>query len=378
MYSVGLDVHQRRSSLEILDPNGKRVNRLEVRGPWPKLIEQVGRLPRPFSICFEASCGYGHLYEQLARHAEHVAVAHPAQLRLIFRSKRKSDRVDAAKLAKLLYLGEVPQVHVPDKDVRQWRASIEWRQALLGRRVRAKNQLRAMLRTHGLAASAPKSLWSKKGLAWLAEQPLEEFEQLRREMLLDELAEVNRKLALVERHLAKVAARHPGVALLRTIPGVGGSAPPRRSSPTSTTCAASPAWGRSGRTSGWCRARTAPPTCGGWGTSPRTARPPCASCCARRRGRRCDAARACGPASSGSPAASPTGARSRWWRSRTTCAARWRRCSAAARAGRNVRNHEHADHERIYVAGGRSRAGRDQPPDLGRAHGRPYACRLAE
>ena len=221
MYSVGLDVHQRRSSLEILDPNGKRVNRLEVKGPWPKLVEQVERLPRPFSICFEASCGYGHLYEQLARHAEHVAVAHPAQLRLIFRSKRKNDRVDAAKLAKLLYLGEVPQVHVPDKDVRQWRASIEWRQALLGRRVRVKNQLRAMLRTHGLAASAPRSLWSKKGLGWLAGQPLEEFEQLRRSMLLDELAEVNRKLALVERHLAKVAARHPGVALLRTIPGVG-------------------------------------------------------------------------------------------------------------------------------------------------------------
>jgi transposase len=221
MYSVGLDVHQRRSSLEILDPNGKRVNRLEVKGPWPKLVEQVERLPRPFSICFEASCGYGHLYEQLARHAEHVAVAHPAQLRLIFRSKRKNDRVDAAKLAKLLYLGEVPQVHVPDKDVRQWRASIEWRQALLGRRVRVKNQLRAMLRTHGLAASAPRSLWSKKGLGWLAGQPLEEFEQLRRSMLLDELAEVNRKLALVERHLAKVAAAHPGVALLRTIPGVG-------------------------------------------------------------------------------------------------------------------------------------------------------------
>lgn len=39
------------------------------------------------------------------------------QLRLIFRSKRKNDRVDARKLAKLLYLDEVPLVHVPNEDI---------------------------------------------------------------------------------------------------------------------------------------------------------------------------------------------------------------------------------------------------------------------
>src|SRR6185437_3285936 len=48
MQYVGLDVHARRSSLCILDSDGKTVNRLEVNGPWPKLIEQVERsVPRP-------------------------------------------------------------------------------------------------------------------------------------------------------------------------------------------------------------------------------------------------------------------------------------------------------------------------------------------
>ena len=40
-------------------------------------------------------------------------MAHPGRLRLIFRSKDKNDRKDAARLAKLLYLGEAPAVHVP-------------------------------------------------------------------------------------------------------------------------------------------------------------------------------------------------------------------------------------------------------------------------
>jgi transposase len=219
MYTGGLDVHQRRSSMETLDQNGKHVNRKEVIGPWPKLMEAVDQLPRPFAICFEASCGYGHLFEQLSQRAERVAVAHPGHLRLIFRAKKKNDRVDASKLAKLMYLDAVPQVHVPKQEVRAWRATIEWRQKLLGQRVRAKNQVRTLLRTYGLVA--PKSLWSKAGLEWFRQQALGEFEQLRRDMLLDELEQVNEKIKRVEKHLAKVAAKHPGVSLLMTIPGVG-------------------------------------------------------------------------------------------------------------------------------------------------------------
>jgi transposase len=221
MYTVGLDVHQKRSSLEILDPNGKTVNHLDVKGSWSTMLKTVEQqVPRPFAICYEASCGYGYLHEQLSRYAQRVVVAHPAQLRLIFRSKRKNDRVDAAKLAKLLYLDQVPQVHVPRQDVRQWRATIEWRQKLLQRRVAVKNQIRAMLRAQGIVP--PRGLWFAKGLAWLEQQQeLCELDQLRRAMLLEELTDLKKKIDLVEQHLARVAAAHPGVTLLQTIPGVG-------------------------------------------------------------------------------------------------------------------------------------------------------------
>src|ERR1700683_395386 len=106
MYYVGLDVHKSRSSLTILDEHGALFKRLDVKGPWTELMATVDQLPRPFKICYEASCGYGYLHDQFQRKADHVAVAHPGHLRLIFRSKKKNDRVDAAKLAKLLYLDE--------------------------------------------------------------------------------------------------------------------------------------------------------------------------------------------------------------------------------------------------------------------------------
>ncbi|HEV8290965.1 MAG TPA: IS110 family transposase [Tepidisphaeraceae bacterium] len=222
MHYVGLDVHQKRSSLHILDHHGQQVKRLEIKGGWSVVLEEISRqVPRPFSICYEASCGYGYLYEKLAPMARHVSVAHPGQLRLIYKSKKKNDQVDAAKLAKLLYLDMVPQVHVPKANVRAWRALITYREKLMNKRVGVKNQIRALLRGLGIMAPAGQRVWSGKGMKWLKEQKLEESDALRRDMAAEELQEVNARIRRVEKELNKRADGHPGVALLKTIPGVG-------------------------------------------------------------------------------------------------------------------------------------------------------------
>ncbi len=220
MWYVGLDVHWKTSSLCILDENGRRVKRLTIRSHWLKVLAECGRIPRPFAICFEASCGYGYLHEELSKMAQRVVVAHPGQLRLIFRSKRKNDRIDAERLAKLLYLDEVPAAYVPSVKIRRWRETIEYRQRLVAKRVRCKNGLRALLRSRALVA--PRGLWSAKGLAWLrAAEVGDPLATLRRDMLLEELAVLSRQLQRVTGILNGVAQNHPGVIVLRTIPGVG-------------------------------------------------------------------------------------------------------------------------------------------------------------
>ena len=220
MYYVGLDVHQNSTSAEILDCNGKRFKRLELKCPWPELGLRLAReVPRPFAVCYEASCGYGYLYEQFSKVAEQVKAAHPAKLRVIFQSKHKNNRLDASKLAKVLFLDEVPAVHVPNSGVRLWRQTVEFRQKLLSEQVRAKNQLRAFLKERGIRP--PAKLWSKKGTDWLKTMELDPSSALRRDLLLERLSELKQKLGRVNQQLDKTADAHPGVALLRTIPGIG-------------------------------------------------------------------------------------------------------------------------------------------------------------
>ena len=220
MQYVGMDVHWRRTTICILDENGRRVKTFEVRGPWEKALRALAQISGPWQVCFEASCGYGWLYERLKKMAQKVVVAHPGQLRLIFRAKRKNDRVDAEKLAKLLYLDEVPTVYVPSIQVRSWRALIEHRQKLLQERVRAKNGLRALLRTHGIVS--PKRLWAKKGLAWIREQELPtRMDHLQRDILLERLDSLCGMIRRVEGALEEIADQQPGVQHLMDIPGVG-------------------------------------------------------------------------------------------------------------------------------------------------------------
>jgi transposase len=114
-------------------------------------------------------------------------------------------------------------VHVPAAGVRAWRALITYRHKLMDKRVGVKNQLRALLRGLGVAdVPAGKRLWAKKGIAWLKELPLADAaDALRRDVAVEELDEVNAKIRRVDKALNERAADHPGVTLLRTIPGVG-------------------------------------------------------------------------------------------------------------------------------------------------------------
>ena len=221
MFYVGLDIHAKRISICALNETGQVVHRSQVRS-IEEMMRVLGSLPDRFEVCYEASCGYGHFHDLLRPLAARVLVAHPGQLRLIFRSKNKNDRNDAERLAKLLYLGETPTVHVPSLQVRTWRELINCRSQVIAKRTRAKNTVRALLRSAGVVPPKQPGLWTKKGLAWLRQLTLPTPSQhLRRDLLLEEIETLIRQVRRIEQQLNHQAQQTPAVAQLRSIPGVG-------------------------------------------------------------------------------------------------------------------------------------------------------------
>ena len=221
MFYVGLDIHDKRIAICVLNEAGQVARRAQVR-TIDEMMRILESLPDRFEVCYEASCGYGHYHDLLRPIAARVTVAHPGRLRLIFRSKDKNDRKDAERLAKLLYLGEAPAVHVPSADVRTWRELITCRGRVIAKRTRAKNSLRTLLRCAGVVPPGRPALWTKNGLEWLRRLELPTpSQQLRRDLLLEEIEALTRQVRRIEQQLNHEAGRSAAVACLRSIPGVG-------------------------------------------------------------------------------------------------------------------------------------------------------------
>ena len=144
--------------------------------------------------------------------------------------KKKNDREDALKLAKLSAMNQLPTVHIPTKQVREMRSLIKYRQRLLKHRRSIQLAIRAIFSREGITTvPRGKRAWSKIGLQWLRThaQPLEEItdiEQLWRGQLFVELETfeaVTASLRKVEDKLDKLGSADARIRRLRTIPGVG-------------------------------------------------------------------------------------------------------------------------------------------------------------
>jgi transposase len=142
--------------------------------------------------------------------------------------KQKSDRKDASKLTRLSALGQLELVHVPEREIRQWRYLINYRHRLVQQRTKAKNRIRELLNGEGLGQARGAKAWSegrREELEALA-QPLADCTvgDLWRGALSLELASLEaaeQQVAVVEQKLNELGQASAAVQLLQTIPGVG-------------------------------------------------------------------------------------------------------------------------------------------------------------
>jgi len=144
--------------------------------------------------------------------------------------KKKTDKQDALKLAKLSAMNQLPTVHIPAKHVRQMRSLIKYRQRLIKHRTSIQLAIRALFSAQGITGvPRGKSAWTKEGLGWLRKhaRPLEEItdvEQLwhgRVHVELETFEAVSKALKTVEDKLNKLGSADARVRRLQTIPGVG-------------------------------------------------------------------------------------------------------------------------------------------------------------
>ncbi len=144
------------------------------------------------------------------------------------RVKRKTDRDDALKLARLAAVGEIEGVAVPSRTIRQWKSLIGLRKRLVSERVRGQNRIRGLLVCQGLPAPLGARAWTTLGLAGIGQftRPLadcapDELWRGELHLLLERLRFLDAQTHAVEAQLDALARSDSRVSLLESVPGVG-------------------------------------------------------------------------------------------------------------------------------------------------------------
>ncbi len=183
----------------------------------------------PDLVVLEA-CGLsGWVHDVCTAAGYKVLVCNPAQEAWKWRNvKRKTDRDDALKLAKLAALDQLVSVHMPCPQQREYRRLVKYRKVVVGRVTRVQNNIRSLFAQHGITMERGQKAWALERLDQIAQhrKPLAECsaDELWRGELHLELMELER-LREHEHELHKklkaLAAEDERVQLLQTIPGVG-------------------------------------------------------------------------------------------------------------------------------------------------------------
>jgi len=195
----------------------------------PRAIHDVLVNVEPDRLVMEVGTPAGWIYDIAVALGITVQVANPNHEGWRWRNvKRKTDRLDALKLAQLSAMDQLPQVHMPNTRTREHRALIHYRGKLVSRRTRIKNTIRSLLHRQGLPMATGAKGWTQASLAELKALacPWDQVlpEQLWRGELLEELLaleQIESRLSRVEKHLDRLAAQDERITRLQTIPCVG-------------------------------------------------------------------------------------------------------------------------------------------------------------
>lgn len=224
---IGLDVHVKDTVACVFDKRADSFSYETVKTS-PFSLKRLLKKHPGARATMEISGLTSNLYDELRPLVRELVVCNPSQMPWIYRSSKKTDRIDAKKQAMLLSVNQLPVVYMPSREVREWRSMIQRRRSLVQDCCRTKGRIRSLINAHCLRDKRVGSWWTLKNLEWLhsltrpeSEAHLSETASMRLGDLIDQVKFFDSKIKRITGHLDHIAANHAGAQLLMTIPGIG-------------------------------------------------------------------------------------------------------------------------------------------------------------
>jgi transposase len=159
---IGMDTHSQTCTLRALTPSGKEVTRQIVETNGAALVQAIRSISGTKHLCIEEGTQSAWIYELLKNEVDDLVVTMPTR-----RAGQKDDARDAFVLADGLRTGAIRQrVYKTCGPYSELRAAVRSYVLLREDVTRAKNRLKALYRSRGIATPGDEVYRTGKHLQW--------------------------------------------------------------------------------------------------------------------------------------------------------------------------------------------------------------------
>ena len=216
---IGLDVHQATISVAVLDSAGKLVMEAILETKAETILQFIHGLCGSLHVTFEEGTCAAWLHDLLKPHVTQVLVCDPRKNALI-KAGNKSDRIDARKLADLLYLNKLNPVYHGETGIRTLKELARSYLALTRDTTRVMNRLKALYRSWAIPCAGQRVYAPRYRSEWLAKIS-EAGVRCRAEIYYQQLDGLRSLREQVRRDLLAEGRKHRAMKLLGQIPSIG-------------------------------------------------------------------------------------------------------------------------------------------------------------
>ena len=216
---IGMDVHKESISIAVMNSVGKVVMECVIETKASTVLQFIDGLRGDLHVTLEEGTWAAWLYDLLKPHVTEVVVCNPRKAALL-KDGSKSDRIDAHKLAELLYMKRIKSVYHGEHGLRSLKELARSYLTIIKDLTRVMNRLKALYRSWGIPCAGNEVYVPRYRAEWLAKIS-EPGVRRRAEHYYQQLDVLRFLRQEVRRDLLLEAKKHKAWKLLRQIPGIG-------------------------------------------------------------------------------------------------------------------------------------------------------------
>jgi transposase len=214
-----MDVHKEAISIAVLNSSGRLVMECVIETKASTILQFIHGLSGSLQVTFEEGTWATWLYELLKPHVTKIVVCNPRRNALL-KEGSKSDRIDARRLADLLYLNKLKPVYHGEHGVRTLKELSRSYLTISGDLVRVMTRLKALYRSWAIPCAGKQVYAPRYRARWLG-KITEAGVRRRAEIYYQQLDALRSLRQQVRRELLAESGKHKASKLLCQIPSIG-------------------------------------------------------------------------------------------------------------------------------------------------------------